>query len=416
MRCAFAFAAGFLLASSPAAARTLRLTLEEAEALLKKRNPDLAMAAALVEAAQAEGVIARQFPNPTFSYMQDHIPVGGRNAYAGSAPTALGSPGNGPTRFLVDNNATAILSWTVEVGKRGPRQRRAEWQGASARADAADLLRRKHGELHAAFLTVLRLREELAVVRHFVRLAEETVRMSLARPRAAILPGDLAKLNLERREDRTHEIEIGLGLERARLEVALLLGLDESVRFEAVGELLAHGVLDRPPLPPTRELIAGALERRPDLRSLRAQIAGAEAEINLAAAARIPDVNLQLGYSYDAPNSYLTYGFSLPLPFVNRFRGEEARARAHRRRLQEAVRASSLRVATEVREALLRYREVRKLIDRYRGGLLDEAATNLDAVQRAYVQGKATPRATEASRPPTEDRLDTRAERRQHSR
>jgi cobalt-zinc-cadmium efflux system outer membrane protein len=372
---------GFLLmfVSSTADAATFRVTLAEAEKILAARNPNLAAARASVEGAQAERTIAAQFPNPEFAFQQDHIPIGSGNQYGGSSSQALTG-----SRFLLDNAAGASLSWKIEIGKRGPRQESAGYLIVAARETASDTLRKKRSDLQASFTDALRSEEELKLAREILTSQEETLRINEAKVRAGAIPeADVIKLRLEMRNYQTDILQMEFAVRKARSDLHELLGLGRNDEVEPVGQLLDERLMTAQP-PPLAKLLERAYELRPDVALLRAQGAKAAADIRVAESQKIPDITVNVGYQYDAPNSYMTYGFSLPIPVAYRYRGEEMRAHAESRRVAAEYVAARLRIAGEVREALWKFETARALVQRYRGGYLDQAAESRLIASRAY--------------------------------
>jgi cobalt-zinc-cadmium efflux system outer membrane protein len=379
--------------ASTADAKTLRLTLPEAERVMLARNRELASAQAAVAVAEAERQIAGQLPNPDFTFQQDHIPLGARNGYAGSAASPVSTPEAPSTRFLVDNAAYAGLSWKIEIGKRGHRQASAGYNIVASRQTAADLLRQKRGDLHEAFVEALRAGEELDLARAVLSSQEETLRATEARAKAGAIPeSDVIKLRLELRVSQNDLADMELALTRARLALRQLLGLRDDEQVEPVGQLLDERLTRsaEEPVPSVAALVERARGLRPDLAALYAQHARAEAEIHLARALKIPDITLQVGYLWDAPNSYLSYGFTIPLPVFNRYPGEEAKARHESRRIAADLLATRARIAAQVREALARLRAARALVARYRNGYLDQAAESRQIAEAAYRRGQTS--------------------------
>src|SRR5439155_15489285 len=173
-----------VLCAMPARARTVRVTLQEAEQILYERNQTIVSARASIRVAEAELAIAGQYPNLGFAFNHDHIPFGSQNAYSGSSAQPLPSS----NRFLLDNAASAVLSWTIEIGKRGPRQEGARMGIVAARQSAFDVVRKKIAEVRAAFIEGLRAGEELKMARDVLASQQETLRVNEARLRAGAIP------------------------------------------------------------------------------------------------------------------------------------------------------------------------------------------------------------------------------------
>src|SRR5206468_490487 len=121
---------------------TVRLTLDEALAGLRRQNPELLAGALHVRAAHGDVVTASLLPNPTLSAGAGNFPLGRTN------PSGIG----------VGDTVVSQVGLEEEVllpGKRGARLAAAHRREAAAAAERADLERRLTFELRARFVALL---------------------------------------------------------------------------------------------------------------------------------------------------------------------------------------------------------------------------------------------------------------------
>lgn len=372
-------------AAGPARGATVRVTLGSAEKLFLERNPELQSAQASIEGARGDEIAAAKFQNPSLSFSHDHIGFGSGNGYSGSASDALKSQ-----RFLLDNAASLVASWTVELGKRDPRTQSALQSRVVSEAASRDLLRRRRGELRTAFVEALRQRDELAMIHEIQGSQEETLRINEARLRVGAIPeADVLRLRLELRSIQGELLQAELAFAKAKSDLHEFLGLHRSDALEVDGALKDERLLAAPVLDVTR-LIERALDRRPDVSAVQAQGAKAESDLRLAKAQNTPDLTFSLGYQYDAPNHYMTYGISLPLPVFYRSRGEIVRGHADLRKARADLRTAELKVEGEVREAVRRFESARAQFERYKSGYLEQAKESRLIAKRAYERGQTS--------------------------
>src|SRR5881296_3125983 len=305
-----------VLALGPAARGedTVRLTLDEALAGLRRQNPELLAGALHVRAAHGDVVTASLLPNPTLSAGAGNFPLGRTN------PSGIG----------VRDTVVSQVGLEEEVllpGKRGARLAAARRREAAAAAERADLERRLAFELRARFVALLEATERLRLARENLEHYRETVRVSEARARE----GDISHAELDKiaLEQRGFEREVADAQADRREAVAALLPLVgvEAADVEPVGTLA-------PAPEDAAHLASEALERRPDLRAAERAEEAAEAALRLARAERWPNPTLGVQYTHsefqvsgDLANQVGT-SVSVPLPLFNRNQGEIERAEA----------------------------------------------------------------------------------------
>ena len=148
------------------------------------------------------------------------------------------------------------------------------------------------------------------------------------------------------------------------------------------------------------QLVANALQHRPDVMSKKRAIQAADLRIELANVNLIPDLGVSGSYSHTAtgtggfaqpPDNTLGASLSVNLPFSRlRHRGQLETARATRTQAELQLRSTQLQVEQEVRDAYSRYQAAVQRLELYRGGMLKDADRVLEARLYAYQRGGAS--------------------------
>jgi cobalt-zinc-cadmium efflux system outer membrane protein len=148
------------------------------------------------------------------------------------------------------------------------------------------------------------------------------------------------------------------------------------------------------------QLVATALEHRPDVISKQRAIKAADLRIELANVNLIPDLSVGGSYSHTATgtggfvqpaDNTLGASLSVNLPFSRlRHSGEVEASRATRTQAELQLRSTQLQVEEEVRDAYSRYQAAVQRLELYRGGMLKDADRVLEARLYAYQRGGAT--------------------------
>jgi cobalt-zinc-cadmium efflux system outer membrane protein len=282
------------------------------------------------------------------------------------------------------------MSITVPLrGQRGWRSRAAEAELERARSQVADAERRVVGDVVQAF-------SELRLAQERVALAQEAVALTADVRRAAATladSGEVPQLDLLRAEAELARAQSRLaaeerGREQAQADLALLLGRAPDAAITADGPL----TLPEPsgPLP---SLAQTAVEQRPDLRASRAAARAAEAELGLARSERLfPEATIGFKYDqareFDSVNRSGTLTASVPLPLLNRGRGELERAAAERRK--QAAETSALEQAIE-HEVATAHRQVaasRRIAEGHAREILPRTERNFRLLREGYGLGE----------------------------
>lgn len=346
------------------------LTFEQALTLAASDAPSLRASALDVEAAQASATAAGQLPDPRLSFGLDGFPISG--------PSAGRFDGIMMTMFKVG------LQQDVPSGAR----RRAERDIAEAdidiaRARAATTLwevRVAAGEawidLHYADRRLAVLEELLGSLEPIWDAAPSGVASSRLRPAQALGPVEL-KADLEDRRDR---LQADLAAARARLS-------------RWTGDPIPTAEGSAPNIDLDADARAVRLADLPPLRAYRAAAQRAEADVDLARAARQPDWSFEVGYGHRDPmfGDLVSVGASVRLPLFQASRQEPLIAA----RSADALRVSAERESVErawsaeLQSDLARYSSARTRWIRARDVVLPNLRNRADLETASYAAGTA---------------------------
>lgn len=291
----------------------------------------------------------------------------------------------------------------LPVGKRRKELARAEVAVSQARLHdyertLADQVRRTW--LDAALAT---RRVELASGQQAV--AAELLEMAQARFQA----GDLAEFEVQLAEidlgrNSLRQAEAVAAAEGTHRRLALLLGFNDAAELPPLAEIPAPS----PNLPAEEELLAAALEHRPDLAAQRREGEREEAALALAKAEAVPPLTVALSYrnersaqnTYDLNGGQLLPGteqsndrilglkLSMPLPLFSRNQADSARIGARVSAARQRLEGSRRTVAVEVRDLLAQYRLALTALALHRTALGPVARENFKIQQEAFELGE----------------------------
>ena len=351
-----------------AAAQPLTLTLDEALVRAREQAPSVLVARARIEEARGRlaGARIRHRDNPTLDI--------------GAWPRST------DTGRLMDVDIG--LSQVFETG--GQRAARIAGAEAGIRRDdaaAAEAMRLAMRDVAIAFVRLLHAQERLALLRDAEGMAGEVLTVAQRRYAA----GDIAVLDVNvARSTVARARAARLAAEAERVEAAGLLrrllglglghgpGLGPEARQGLAPASASPGQRDGPPAQPGGLMVQGgglasqsgergltlvargalrvsprgdlaalaaAIENRPDLQALRADIGDAEAEAQLGRAMSRPDIGIGARYKHEEGHRAVLGEVTLTLPVFSRGQEQQATgsARAARLRIElDAARAAAL--------------------------------------------------------------------------
>jgi outer membrane protein TolC len=273
--------------AAPAAAPTLRLTLEDAIARARKNSTQF-------QAAQTDAAIARQDRYQAAAALLPSVTYNNQALY-----TQSNGPGT-PVRYIANNAVHEYIS-QANVHES------IDLQSISAfrRASAASALAKARAEIASRGLVV-------TVVQSYYRVAAAQLKLEAARKSSdegdrflkltqdlekggEVAHSDVIKAELQMQERRRQLLEAQLGLLNARLDFAVLIFPDFNDNFELVEDL--HATV---PLPTLAEVQQRAARDNPDLRAALALVQQTGHEVTGARAGYLPSLNFDYFYGIDA--------------------------------------------------------------------------------------------------------------------
>jgi len=358
-------------------AQTNTLSLADARQMATERNWDLLAAKSGVDAAQAQLIIAKEFPNPTANLSTAKI--GDREA-----GTALG---NGLLERSYDS--IAAVSQLIEIGgKRHDRKISAQAgvQGATARfLDARRLLDQG---VTKAYVAAVLAGENARVLKGSAAMMQHEREIAQARLKA----GDISDSDEKQIENSADIFELQARTAeatavQARIAVEILLGVEKPEGNWVPAETLAQMSLAAPQ---SADATTNAL--RPDVLAAQADLKQSRADLKLQKAMRIPDPTISLGAEHEPPSGgppddTFNIGVSFPLPLWNWNRGEISSAQATVDKNALAFAKAGAQAAADIANAESEYHEASERLARYQDQILPNSQKVREAVAFAYEKG-----------------------------
>jgi outer membrane protein TolC len=368
-------AAGASAQTDPApAAKSALVTLEQIQAEVRARNPQLRSAAALA-AADRE-----------------------RIAQAGSREDAVaGLELMRDSSRRITTYDTAELSVRQKLNLSGNRDARRAVATAEAGISSAGVRTREFmllAEARTAYFQLWSARTQLALVRESDRLLGLT--LDLLRSRAATGQADTNTL-LAAGTERTRLRERQLALEREVADAAAQLNtLRDFPAQQEVGGLESPSDPTQLPLPPLEELQQRALAHRPEIAEAEARIAAAREVRRAADRAWRPDPEIMLKARHANAGSRVIEGYdtgvAVSLPWLNDGKYRATQREADRRQEAATFDAASLRTRTaaEIRAVWQEITTTRQTLALYREQLLPAVRQSTNNLRTGLITGKVS--------------------------
>jgi cobalt-zinc-cadmium efflux system outer membrane protein len=367
------------LLATNAVARTNEITLEQFLSEVAAANLDYAAQRYNVSIAQAAIAAAREFPNPT-------LQLSGARDVTHSPQEAM------------PETAGASLVQTFEIGgKRKYRIKNARQTYAAASSTLEDFLRNLKLDASAAFADALSLSRSAQQKRQSSEFLARLAEVQRDRRRLGdISQAEMLQAQVEAQLFQNETLSAEGDSENASLALCGFLGPER-----AQSKLIANGELEQAPKEfDVANLIARALQERPDLVALRRMREAALNRTQEEKANRIPnlDVGVNWTHSSSSQNSIapspefdaVGLSLSLPIPLWNRNQAAIASAQSMAEQAQKQLEAAELKAQVQIRQALSAYRSAVNRVLGYRGGILKDADAVLEAKRFSYQHGQAT--------------------------
>jgi cobalt-zinc-cadmium efflux system outer membrane protein len=352
-----------LLALTAAPPLRLSALLEDA----RQRNPELRAALAQARAAASSVSPAGAFDDPTLMVQY----------------------WNGPVDFSVVPIMVQLTQTIPLGGKLGAKSDAAAADARMAQAEASTRLQDVERDVTRAFVDLFVAERTLVIhdeMLGVLRTLSSVTTSRVGAGRAEVVDQLKAQAELLK-EEGVHESLLAEQT-TARVRLAALLNRGPS---ELAGE--AEEPLALPSIPADEELLARAIQERPELHAAASATQAAEARTRLATAAGVPDITPLVAYmhTFNMPpqNNFLFFGVQANLPI---WRGskidpavEAARARVEATQaLAEALRD---RIRAQVLSAAAQLRAEQRLVGIQRR-LVPLSRQALDSAVSAYSAGR----------------------------
>ena len=356
-----------------------RLTLADAQRLAFEKNWDLLAAAAGVDAATAQKIVARQFPNPTVSQYSSLINV---DNHSSSTPE-----GNG----VWDRSYDTIfaINQLFEIGgKRRNRKASAQAGFEGAKAQLFDARRTLDLAVAKAYVAAAQADENVRVLLQSAGTLREEARIAEVRLRAGeISASDKSQIEITAEQFELNAQSAKSAAAQARVAVEVLLGLPHPNADCELSDRLDTLCAATAPLNTNS---VGTW--RPDVIAAEAALHKAEADWRLQKANRIPDPTVLAQYEHqppDNPNS-VGFGVSFPVPLWNRNRGNILAAEAAREQARLAFEKAKAEAVADIAVSRLAYNDALKRWRSYRESIRPKSEQVRQTMAYAYQKGGAS--------------------------
>lgn len=281
------------------------------------------------------------------------------------------------------------------AGQGGLRESAANSELSAARDQYRYLVSATTARVRAAFLSVLVADKAVATARRVVKANRELYDYAQRRMDAGAgtqLELNAAQLGVSRAAALRARAKNRL--QRARLALDDLLGIDPSRRLRVVGTL----AIDPLNLPDRAELLERAVRQRSDLVAAAGRVAAARQRLKLADRQIIPNLTVfgfyreENGGNGQGPDgsgaTIAGGGVSFELPILHRYEGERKQAAAEldQARLEQANLQREVRL--QVLRALSDYRSARSQVKALDSAVFDAAQQTVELTQRAFQAGE----------------------------
>lgn len=264
---------------------------------------------------------------------------------------------------------------------------------ALAMAEVAEAERKLAGEVAANVYSVLIVDRQIQSRSELLGVVErlaQTTRDRLKAAEVSELDVNTVQLDLQRLSQERDVLQN----RRRSLVVSLNTLLGRSAQTPLA---IAEPLPETDVLPAPEQLLAKAMQNRPDFRMVSLSADRALAEKGLAKAQRWEDWSIGIGLEQDraaidgAPpqesDRALALSLSIPLPLLNRNQGAIAAAEASANQARSRIEALRLAIAGEVAAAHGDATNLQAVVGHYRQELLPVSARNVELAQKGYSQG-----------------------------
>ena len=349
----------FCLTAIPVVYSQESMDLHQALEIATKNNPSLQVLERNKAVAEADIKIAQQYNNPSLIGETTRS----QPSYFAGVGYIFELGGKRDKRTLVARSAAEVAQFDYRLG----------------------LLSLRH-DVRVAYFTLLQARSKQEEVKVSRDLAQRLVDIAQQRYEA----GDVARLEVltaqveyKQRENENQQADIDEKSALLQFNSLLNRSLQESLELKG-------SVEDFSPAPSLDSLVAQASAQHLELQSLQQKVKGEEANLALARAGRIPDLDTEAGT--EIHDAEFQYGWRVALrfefPLFNRRGGEILKSNATLLSLQSQQLAAQQKILTDVSAAYLKYQAALFQADNYRKEILPGSKELEELAEESYKEGR----------------------------
>lgn len=358
---------GMAQAQTPAVSST-GLSIEALVAMALERAPMVEAARRRIEVAEGQRTQASLRPNPVVGVDRQEQ-LGGADSQTRFSLTV-------PLDLFRRDARVAVADHDV---------RRADALAALARIDRAAAVRIQATQVLAA----MRQRDVVRQVAQAARTRFELLTARVESGAAMPLERDLADVEWRRTQVELAQWQGEVEAAMAQLKAVVGWAVDEPLLLTTT---LEDAVATLPPRPVSAP--AAAVAARPDVLAAEAVAARADAQQQLARREGRLDLGVTGGYMWrvlgrDRMNEVM-FGVMVDLPWRNRQQGAIASAIAEGFVARAEASDARLQAEAEMAAAMARDVAATAVVERYRAGLAELAAKNLEVVREMWSLGRGT--------------------------
>lgn len=339
-------------------------------------NLPLLLGKTQLDAAQAQLIIAKQYPNPDIS-----LSISG----VGDTPHWQG----GSSYWDKPYENTLSIDQLIETsGKRQLRIDSAQLGQSAQKLLFEDLLRSLKRDLLIAYYDVVKNEQIVHLYNEVLQQLNETSRANFLRLKA----GDISETEFNRIEvavlkakTDVEQAHLTLTLSRQTLAELLVYHYDPDQLITAETFPVMQSITQ-----PASMLVAQALQQRPDVQAAQLTVDQQQKQVALAEKLATPDIQLTASYKHD-PSAEARDGFGVgvgvQIPLWHRYEGEVALARSDEKAKQLSLQQIQQQVKTQVLQAYSQFQQKQRALLRFDQELITRAKQIRSSSLVAYQQG-----------------------------
>jgi cobalt-zinc-cadmium efflux system outer membrane protein len=270
-----------------------RLSLAEAKRQAFSNNWDLLAARSDVDLAVAQQIVAKEFPNPTFSLSTSQVNLDRTNNT---------SAGSGLWNRSYDT-VFAINQLLEVAGKRAARQASARAGFEATRSRLADARRTLDAGVTRAYVAAALAQDNSQILTESAGYLQKEAEIAAFRLQAGdISQSDLDQIEIAAAQDELNAASAASAALQQRIALEVLLGVREPKGSITLTDRVQELAAVQP------DLGQQNLDARPDLAAAEAALRQVQSDLTLQKAFRIPDPTVGVQYEHTPPDAPNTLG------------------------------------------------------------------------------------------------------------